>query len=464
MSVSIVKNQSSETYCIVCDTESTYEIPAFGSRDVVLFKNATAADMTLTCYGSDTVDGETSLTLKGFATVELIRGGTEWVAVRSYDKRDESSDNFTVTGTLTVTETTTLDGNLIVPEATAQLGRIGELDALSTTTSAGIGFTNQPADDGVTVASDDSADTTQTITIIGTTNGADTVVVESIALTGDTPVNSTKTDWGVILAVKLDASCAGTVTVTETSGGATITAGLTTGVLSLGVETVAAANADAYNRAVYLVCSDTGTKQIGLQGTNTSDAVIYDSQALNGTTAVESNSAFRTITEIYTGDLEATRTVTQSNNTDVDLNGAVIGYNRTAYGVGTAYTLTDSAAAIDFGTTDPAIVLAEAGTYLIFGQVHLAYAAATVAAETATVKVRRTNNTAADLSDVVVIDLPASTTLTHSYGVVPIPPFTYTTAAADDAVTLFANVSAALGAGTIDATGIGTAIVALRIY
>lgn len=135
-----------------------------------------------------------------------------------------------------------------------------------------------------------------------------------------------------------------------------------------------------------------------------------------------------------------------------------------AYGVGTPYALTNSAAAIDFGTTDPAIVLPKAGTYMISGQVNLAYNAATVAAETATIKVRRTNNTAADLSDVVVLDLPAATTLTHTYGIFQIPPFIYTTAATDDAVTLFANVSAALGAGTIDATAIGTSITATRLY
>jgi len=137
---------------------------------------------------------------------------------------------------------------------------------------------------------------------------------------------------------------------------------------------------------------------------------------------------------------------------------------RTVYGAGTAYSLTNTAAAIDFGTTDPAISITAAGTYLILAQVNLAYAAATVVAETATIKVRRTNNTAADASAVVVLDLPVATTLTHTYGIFPIPPFIYTTTNTDDALSLFGNVSAALGAGTIDATAIGTSIVALRLY
>ena len=109
-------------------------------------------------------------------------------------------------------------------------------------------------------------------------------------------------------------------------------------------------------------------------------------------------------------------------------------------------------------------MLDKVGTYLIFGQVNLAYTGATVVAETATIKVRRTNNTAADLSAVVVLDLPVATTLTNTYGVFQIPPFVYTTAATDDAVTLFGNVSAGLSAGTIDATAIGTSLVAIRLY
>lgn len=134
------------------------------------------------------------------------------------------------------------------------------------------------------------------------------------------------------------------------------------------------------------------------------------------------------------------------------------------YAVGTAYALTNTAAAIDVGTTDPVITLNVAGTYLIMAQVNLAYSGATVVAETAAIKVRRTNNTAADLSVVVPIDLPVSTTLTHTYGTFTIPPFIYTTAATDDSVTIFGNVSAALSAGSIDATAIGTSLVAIRLY
>lgn len=170
------------------------------------------------------------------------------------------------------------------------------------TSAAGIAFTNQPANDGVTIVSADNGDTSD-VTIIGTTNGADTVVVEVIALTGTTPANSVKTDWGKILAIKKEVT-AGIVTVTETSGGQTIKA-VAAAATSSGVEEV---DKGTFNVAPVLVCSDTGTKQIGLQGTNSAGTTIYDSQALNGTSDVTMNSSFLTVTEIYTGDLEATRT------------------------------------------------------------------------------------------------------------------------------------------------------------
>jgi hypothetical protein len=182
----------------------------------------------------------------------------------------------------------------------------------ATTSAAGSAFTNQPANDGIEVLSASAADTTQTVTIIGTTNGTDTVVVETVTLTGTTPVSTVKTDWGVVLAVKKSAATTGTVTVREASADLTITAGLTSAVLSVGVNTVT--NTAAFNRAVSMVGSGATTKQIGVGGTNTAGTTIYDSKALNGTTAVTGNSSFLTVTEIYTGDLEATRTVALTTN------------------------------------------------------------------------------------------------------------------------------------------------------
>lgn len=180
----------------------------------------------------------------------------------------------------------------------------------STTTAVGIGYGNQPANDGVELVSDSALDV-QTATVIGTTTGVDTVVVEAVVLTGTTPVATVKTDWGIILAIKLSSAAVGTITVREASADQTITT-LAPAATSSGVTTVT--NTAAYNRAVSVVADGATTKQIGFGGTNSSGVQIYDSQALTGATAVTSNSSFLTLTEIYRGDLEVARTVTVTTN------------------------------------------------------------------------------------------------------------------------------------------------------
>lgn len=199
---------------------------------------------------------------------------------------------------------------------------------------AGVGaaFTNQPANDGVEVVSDDAGDTTQTFTVIGTTTGTDTVVVESKALNGTNAVSTTKTNWGVILAVKLDSVADGTVTFREASGNQTIVT-LATTVLSAGVEEVDPATAQAYNVAPVAVADGASTKQIGIQGTNSAGTTIYDSQALDGTTPVIFNSAFKTVTEVYTGDVENTVVATISTTATVDSPDVFVGK---AYSAATA--------------------------------------------------------------------------------------------------------------------------------
>jgi hypothetical protein len=129
---------------------------------------------------------------------------------------------------------------------------------------------------------------------------------------------------------------------------------------------------------------------------------------------------------------------------------------------GSAYTLTATPAALDFGTTDPAITLDAAGTYLIFASAKSNYVGATFAAsKTMTIKLRRTNNTAADLTGgTVTIGTDIVTTLTNtfrnnSWFCV------YTTANTDDAITLFADVSELPSAGSMTVSE--ASIVAIRL-
>lgn len=131
-------------------------------------------------------------------------------------------------------------------------------------------------------------------------------------------------------------------------------------------------------------------------------------------------------------------------------------------GIGTVYTLTTSAAAVVFGTTSPAIVLPGAGLWKIEASVQLDRAGMTVTNQTASLVLRRTNNTAADLGSTVTIDLPVSTTLTDTLGIYTLPQFFYSTANAADAITINAAISGALGAGTLTAVALGTFITATR--
>lgn len=136
--------------------------------------------------------------------------------------------------------------------------------------------------------------------------------------------------------------------------------------------------------------------------------------------------------------------------------------NFTSYAVGTAYTLTGTSAQLDFGTTDPIDTINQAGTYLIFATVGVLYSGATYAgAQTVTFKLRRTNNTAADLTGASrAVELPVLTTYTGG-DIVSLPPVIYT-ATLGDVIGLFGILSATPAAGSVQTTSAD--IVAIRLY
>lgn len=182
------------------------------------------------------------------------------------------------------------------------------------TTGNGAAFTNQPAGDSVQVLSlVNSANTrSRTATIYGTRVGqGDTVSFEVIALdaaNSTTPVTTTITNWALILGVKIDAIADQIIRFRETSGAATI-ADIGVGNVLNGVEQPSPA-IPAGGQVVIMVASGATTRQIGLSASDWSGGVIYDSQALTGTTSVKSNERLNNVLEVFTGDLEATRTVT----------------------------------------------------------------------------------------------------------------------------------------------------------
>lgn len=132
------------------------------------------------------------------------------------------------------------------------------------------------------------------------------------------------------------------------------------------------------------------------------------------------------------------------------------------FAAGTAYSLTDSAAAITFGTTSPALTINAAGTYLIIARTKALYNAATFAANQAvTLKLRRTNNTAADLTNgsatVTGSIITGLTGLCSDQTIAT----TYTTANANDSIALFGSVAALPAAGSLDVSE--ASIVAIRL-
>jgi len=121
------------------------------------------------------------------------------------------------------------------------------------------------------------------------------------------------------------------------------------------------------------------------------------------------------------------------------------------FGAGTAYTLTASTALVDLGTTDPAITIPEPGEYLLIASAHVNYVAANFAsAETLTLKLRRTNNTAADIADSVRTMLTPGTGAAETFGDwVTWVAGVYTTDNNDDAIEIQAGLSATPSSGSV---------------
>jgi hypothetical protein len=129
-----------------------------------------------------------------------------------------------------------------------------------------------------------------------------------------------------------------------------------------------------------------------------------------------------------------------------------VGFSVTA--AGTAATITNSAAALTFGTTNPVLPITTAGTYYISAQVRVATAAATFAAvQNVICYLYRTNNTPAILANSYGTSLiPILTTSTIEIGSITMGPIVYTTANTNDNVAVYCVLSAAAGAGSVTAT------------
>lgn len=193
-------------------------------------------------------------------------------------------------------------------------------------------------------------------------------------------------------------------------------------------------------------------------GTGTPGALL---SLANGLATIDSTGI---ITSNASGGIIASGGINVPAGQEYQSAGNRVNYNLTVYASGTAYSMTASDAAIDFGTTDPSLTLDKAGTYLLIGRAFLKYNAATYAgSQTATVKLRRTNNTAADVtSATTTVTLRIITTITDSVGVISIPAVIYTTSNSDDVISAYGSLSATPSAGSVDVSE--ASIVAIRLY
>ncbi len=134
-----------------------------------------------------------------------------------------------------------------------------------------------------------------------------------------------------------------------------------------------------------------------------------------------------------------------------------------SFAVGSAYSVTNSSAAVTFGTTNPVIRLTTAGTYLLFVPITVQFNGATFGSNaTVTLKIRRTNNTAADVSNSTTtfgtgVVTTASGVLTRAQ----LPLVGYTTSNTDDLLTVYADVSAGPSAGSLQITS--CSVLALKV-
>lgn len=148
-------------------------------------------------------------------------------------------------------------------------------------------------------------------------------------------------------------------------------------------------------------------------------------------------------------------------STDIS-DGLTTANQKTVFAAGTVYTMTNSSAAVTFGTTSPAITIDSPGTYLIFARARYELVGATFAAtRITTLKLRRTNNTAADLTNgSIAFNTPVVTLLSNTMAT-PTIMTTYTTTNSDDIIALFSDVGTVPSAGTL--TIDEASIVAIRL-
>jgi hypothetical protein len=141
----------------------------------------------------------------------------------------------------------------------------------------------------------------------------------------------------------------------------------------------------------------------------------------------------------------------------------VAGNLSTAVGLTQALALTGSNPNVQVGTVTRTLAAAAAKTYLLFARCRLDYVGATFAApQIINFKLRRTNNTAADVSGAVGnMQTAIITTLSYTAGEIVILAIPYTTSGVSDIIIPCATIDVLPSAGSVEAVECSLTVVEL---
>jgi len=201
-------------------------------------------------------------------------------------------------------------------------------------TSGGGGFAAQPDNQAISLVSSDPTDVGMEVTLYGTTYGTAAVVKETMTLNGATPVVTSKTDWGTLLAAvnvitpydpvgvitpkgTVSISTAGGQPITTLDSVTTSRGFQTAGRLIAGLPITAMVGSvipevglKVYDDEITAQADAASTAQVGLLGVGPDGAELLDSMALSGIVPVGPSKAFARLDAVLTGAVGEDLTIT----------------------------------------------------------------------------------------------------------------------------------------------------------
>jgi hypothetical protein len=287
---------------VIKDAATTGNITVSDSGAGTMYVLDAPASLT-TGGGVNDFDGTTVETVLNTIALQSDGASVQDVLVIGLDQTSTPTiEEVTLTGTSPVNTTTTWSRI----DALA----IGYFEAAQSAT-----MTGQLFDEGdvVTVASNNVADTTQTITIYGL-DGSGDPQSEVLSLDGTTPVTGTAT-WNEVHGAVLSALTAGTVSVTGMVGLAgvddlSIFSWDGSASLYQGFEPVD--NVAVSSTALTVVADGATTRPLLLVGLDAAGVAQIEQLDLNGATPVVGTDTWSELTGVVLGHVQAARTVTVS--------------------------------------------------------------------------------------------------------------------------------------------------------